>query len=327
ALLLILTALSPNFTVLLVLRALLGVALAGLPAVAMAYLGEEVQRDSLGVAMGLYISGNSVGGLLGRLLTGMISDVVSWRAALIAIGVIGLFATGVFWRLLPPSRNFRARPFVPRQLAASLGRHLTDPGLLCLYAIAALVMGSFVTLYNYLGYRLTGAPYGLSQSAVGWIFLVYLVGTFSSSWMGGLSGRLGRRPVLVAGVLLMLAGLCLTMSPDLAVIIAGVMVFTFGFFGSHSIASSWVGIRARVDRAQAASLYLLFYYLGSSVCGYGGGLLWSRSAWPGVAALIALLLVCALGVAVRLSRVPPRAAPAVDPTPLQASRSVTVPRT
>jgi YNFM family putative membrane transporter len=132
--------------------------------------------------------------------------------------------------------------------------------------------------------------------------------------------------VLVAGVLLMFAGLGLTTSANLAMIIAGVMLFTFGFFGSHSIASSWVGLRARVDRAQAASLYLLFYYLGSSACGSGGGLVWSRLAWPGVAALIAVLLVLALGVAVRLSRVPPRAVPAVEPTSLQTSGSITVPR-
>jgi YNFM family putative membrane transporter len=319
--LVVLTALSPDFTVLLVLRALEGIALAGLPAVAMGYLTEEVDRDSLGIAMGLYISGNSIGGLLGRVLTGFLTGLVSWRGALLCIGVLGFLASAAFWRMLPEARHFQARPADPRRLVLALASNLTDRGLRYLFAMGALLLGSFVILYNYLGYRLESAPYNLSQSAASLIFVAYLFGTFSSAWMGALSTRYGRRPILVAGVLIMLCGLGLTLFAPLPLIIAGVILFTFGFFGSHSIASSWVGARSMGDSAQAASLYLLFYYLGSSVCGYGGGFVWARFAWPGVATLICLILVCALTGAVRLSRLPSRQGVAVQSAKLDVASS------
>ena len=320
ALLVILTALSPSFGALLVLRAIQGVTLAGIPAVAMAYLTEEVRRDSLGMAMGLYISGNTIGGMSGRLLTGTVTSFANWRVAMVLIGVLSLIASVAFWRTLPASRHFHARPAEPRYLASQLVYNLRDPGLRHLFAMGALLMGSFVTLFNYLGYRLMSAPYGLSQFTTSLVFLAYFAGTFSSAWMGMLSARFGRRPVMIAGVLIMACGLSLTMFASLPVLIGGVILFTFGFFGSHSIASSWVGSRAPGDSAQAAALYLLFYYLGSSTCGFGGGIAWARFAWPGVAAFIGTMLLAGIVVAVRLAHIPSKQAFVPEPAPLGAAR-------
>ena len=58
---------SPNWTAFVALRALTGLALSGVPAVAMAYLVEEMDRSAIGLAMGLYIAGNTLGGMGGRL--------------------------------------------------------------------------------------------------------------------------------------------------------------------------------------------------------------------------------------------------------------------
>src|ERR1700761_3174133 len=83
----ILAAVSPSFGVLLVLRALQGLALAGLQAVAMTYLAEELHRDSLGFSMGLFIAGNGFGGMAGRLLAALVGDLAGWRWALAVVGV------------------------------------------------------------------------------------------------------------------------------------------------------------------------------------------------------------------------------------------------
>lgn len=297
SLLMLLAAFSPGFTSLLILRAAQGVALAGLPAVAMAYLAEEVHPEHAGFTMGLYIAGNSVGGLVGRVLSGTLTDAFSWRVALGSLGLACLLASFVFWRILPGSKRFRPRPLVVRNLLSSLGAHLKDRGLLALYATGALLMGGFVALYNYVGYHLLGEPYGLSQAEVGWIFVLYLVGTFSSAWMGRLADRLGRGKVLGIGMALMLAGVVMTLASSLTVIIAGVAVLTFGFFGAHSIASGWVGQKALTARAQASALYLLCYYLGSSIGGSAGGLAYSYAGWPGLVAMVAGLLLLALPAA------------------------------
>jgi MFS transporter, YNFM family, putative membrane transport protein len=304
SLLMVLAACSPGFAALLMLRAVQGVALAGLPAVAMAYLAEEVHPEHAGFTIGLYIAGNSVGGLAGRVLSGVLTDAFSWRVALGSLGLACVISSFAFWRILPRSTRFRPRPLIARNLLASLGGHLADRDLLRLYAIGAMLMGGFVALYNYIGYHLLGAPYELSQAAVGWIFVLYLVGTLSSAWMGRLADGLGRARVLWIGMAIMLCGVGMTLASSLGVIVAGMAVLTFGFFGAHSIASSWVGRRALTARAQASALYLLCYYLGSSIGGSAGGLAYSYAGWPGLVAMVAGLLILALISAAQLTLSP-----------------------
>ena len=305
ALLTLAAALAPSWPALLLMRALLGLALSGLPAVAMAYVGEEMHPRSVGLAMGLYISGSSLGGMGGRLLTGVLVDFVSWRIALAVLGCLCLVAGILFWRSLPPSARFRARPLDAGFLLARAVELFGDRGLPWLFAQGFLLMGSFVTVYNYVGFRLLAPPFGLSQTIVASIFVLYLVGTVSSVAVGSLAGSIGRRRVLWATILLMLAGLALTLADALPVLIAGMGVFTFGFFGAHSVVSSWVGIRAMAGKAQASALYLFFYYLGSSVMGSLGGLFWTSHGWPGVAALVGALLVAAFLISLHLARLPP----------------------
>ncbi len=294
------TALAPSFTVVLVLRGLGGAALGGLPAVAMAYLAEEMTPSAIGVAMGLYIAGNAVGGMSGRLITALVADAAGWRVAVGSIGGLGLVAALILWGGLPASQHFRPRPLRVSALAASFAGHLRAPVLPVLFAEGFLLMGGFVTVYNYIGFRLLAPPYSLSQSAVGLLFCVYLVGVVSSTAMGALAGRVGRRSVMVGNVALMLAGVGLTLARPVWIVVAGVGLVTWGFFGGHAVVSGWVSGAARQARAQASSLYLFAYYAGSSIVGTLGGWAWSALGWPGVAGLVALVLGGALALAAAL---------------------------
>jgi YNFM family putative membrane transporter len=267
----------------------------------MAYVSEEVHPRSIGLAMGLFIGGNAIGGMAGRLVSGALTDLASWRIAVGAIGALCLAAALTAWQLLPRSAHFHPRRADPVNLLRSFADHLGDPVLRRLFAEAFLLMGGFVTIYNYLGYRLLAPPYGLSQTAVGAIFVVYLVGTASSTWVGGLAGRLGRQRVLWVMIAIMLTGVALTLFSSVVLILAGIVAVTFGFFGAHSVASSWVS-QARTSKAQASALYLFGYYLGSSVVGTLGGLFWASFGWPGVAGLVSGLLIVALAMALRLAR-------------------------
>ncbi|NRR33292.1 MFS transporter [Oxalobacteraceae bacterium] len=313
AVLTLLCACARNYPQLLVLRALMGVALGGMSAIAMAYLGEEIEPSSLGLSMGLYISGSAFGGMAGRLLTSVLSDFLSWRVALAAMGAAGLLAAWEFWRSLPPSRHFVRNDAAWSAMPAGLRQHLGDAGMPCIYALAFLVMGSFVSLYNYIGYRLLASPFELRQSLVGAVSLLYLIGIVSSVWAGNLADRLGRRDVLWRMVLVMLSGLLLTLFNWLPAIIAGIALFTFGFFATHAVASSWVGRRAVGQRALASALYLFFYYVGSSVLGSASGVLWGRGGWPGVVAILGLALAVALGIALRLRKLAPLGAAELRP--------------
>ncbi len=308
ALLALASALVPGWHALLAVRALMGLSLSGVPAVAMAYVSEEMHVESVGLAMGLFIGGSAVGGMGGRLLTGVLTDWLGWRAAVAAIALMGLGLALVFIRALPASRHFTPRRLRPRTLAAALGELLRDPALRWLFAEGFLLMGAFVTTYNYIGYRLLAPPYALSSGEEGLIFAVYLVGIFSSSWMGHLGNRVGRRKVFWSAFVLVLAGIALMLARPLAWVVVGLAVVTFGFFAGHSMAASWVGRRATRSRAQASSLYLFSYYMGSSLAGAAGGMFWAREGWPGVSAFTAALTVLGLVGALRLVAIPSRLA-------------------
>ena len=289
-------ALAPRWSVLVALRALAGIAFAGVPAISMAYLGEEVHPDSIGLAMGLAIGGNGLGGMTGRLLTAIVADVLSWRWAMAAVGMLGVAAAVVAWRTLPASRHFTSHPLRLGALSLTFWEQLNDARLAPLYAEGFLLGGGFVTTYNYVAYHLLAEPYSLSHTAVGFIFVVYLVGIFASAWIGFLADRVGRRTILAGMAAVMLAGIALTATRPLGLVIGGVAVVTFGFFGGHSVASSWVGLRASHAKAQAAALYLFFYYVGSSIAGSFGGVFWDRWGWPGVVGFVVALAATALAI-------------------------------
>jgi YNFM family putative membrane transporter len=306
----LLVPLAPTFPVLVALRALQGLALAGVPAVAMAYLSEEVEPNRAGAAMGLFIAGNAVGGMTGRILVGLLSARLGWKGGLLALALLDLALSAWFARNVPPSRRFRPRPFEGAAIARGALASLGDPVLLGLHGMAFLLMGSFVTVYNYLAFALEGEPWRLPPSAVSWVFLLYTFGVVASPLAGRVSDRLGRPRVLAAGAALQLAGAAGTLLVPLPLKLLALAVFTFGFFTAHAVASTAVGRRGGAERAAASAHYLLAYYAGSSAVGTLGGVVYAREGWPGVVALVSALLALAVTLAVALRRaVRPAAAP------------------
>ena len=300
----LLAPLAPSVEVLLLVRGLQGIAIAGLPALAMAHLSEEVRPSAVGVAMGLYVAGNTVGGLSGRVLASTLAELGGWRAGLAAAGVLGLLCVVAFSLLLPPPTAVPAAG-AEGPGTGPLRRHLRDPGIRRLCLSAFVLMAAFVTVYNFLGYRLLEEPFGLPPVLVGLVFLAYLAGTTSSPVAGRLGDRVGRRAVLVGGVVLALAALLLTLSSLLIAVLAGLVLFTVGFFAAHTSASGMVGNRARTGRAHASALYLLAYYAGSSAGGWAGGFAYEGGGWPAVVAYVGGLLAAALVLALVLRRTPP----------------------
>ena len=298
-------AFAPGWGTLLLLRAIEGVLLGGVPAVAMAHLAEEIHPADLGAAMGLYVGGTAFGGMAGRVGTAFVSEHAGWRIGMLAAGVSCLVAALLFLWLLPAARAVPAPSDAPSSRAMQRNLrawwlHLRDPGMGGLFLTGFLAMSTFVTVYNYLGFRLLLPPFSLSQGESGAVFMVYLFGILASPLAGRVSARYGRAPVLIAGQLIGLAGLVLTLDAWLPSVLCGLALITVGFFVSHAIASAWVGHRATIDKGHAASLYLLAYYLGSSVMGSAGGWFWSNGGWSGVAVFAAVLLLAGLATSVAL---------------------------
>lgn len=299
----LLAAAAPTWHLLLMCRALEGFALGGVPAIAMAYLAEEIDAKGLGLSMGLYVAGTAFGGMIGRIGMSALEEYFSWRTAMLVIGLIDLVAALAFVMLLPPSKRFVGRANLTFRHHLQLWRAQTrNAHLLSVFAIGFLVMGVFVTVYNYAGFRLTAAPFNLSATACGMIFSAYVFGMVSSSTAGAIADRIGRTPVLISGLLLLAAGLALTLLTTLLGVVTGIVLITIGFFVTHSVASGWIGHLAGAEKGHAASLYLLAYYLGSSVLGSIGGSVWQYGKWTAVAVYLAALISLCMAVVLRLPR-------------------------
>jgi YNFM family putative membrane transporter len=300
--------LVPSLTALVVLRAVQGAALAGLPASATAYLAEEVTPKALVTAIGLFVAGNSVGGMSGRVITGWVAQEWGWRVAVAVIGVVAVACAVAFRALLPTPKHFVAGSLRPRVLARTVRDHLSNPLMRRLYAIGALFMTVFGGVYTVIGYRLTEAPFGLPQGIVGSIFLVYLVGTVSASTAGRLVGRLGRRGALYAAGGTTATGLLLSLADFLPLVLVGLVLITAGFFAGHAVASSAVSKTATTGRAQASALYQSAYYIGSSAGSTVGALAFHAGGWAGtvgvgVLAVLGVVTITVLGTrAARVER-------------------------
>ncbi|MFD9319679.1 MFS transporter [Streptomyces sp. NPDC060053] len=272
---------APSLGTLVLLRAVQGAALAGLPASATAYLAEEVRPKALVTAIGLFVAGNSVGGMSGRVITGWVAQEWGWRVAVGVIGALAVACAIAFRLLLPAPRHFKAGSLAPHVLISTVREHLANPLLCRLYAIGALFMTVFGGVYTVIGYRLTEAPFSLPQGIVGSIFLVYLVGTVSASTAGRLVGRLGRRGALYLAGGTTATGLLLSLADSLALVLLGLVLITAGFFAGHAVASSAVSKTATSGRAQASALYQSAYYIGSSTGSTVGALAFHSGGWAG----------------------------------------------
>lgn len=301
-------SLLDGWSAFLVTRALLGLALGGLPAIAMTYLAEEIEPAALSATMSLYIGGNALGGVLGRLMNGVLADLFSWRVSLAVTGVLGLLGSVLMWRLLPRSRVFV--PLRRRERASGLGyaRLLRNPFVLLLLAEGGLLSGILVTASNLLGYHLIAEPFRLSVGLTSLIFVSYLLGMPTTVVGGRIAERAGRGRVLKGGLLLIIVGVALMSSGSLTVIAVGLAVLVIGFFAAHSSASTLITAGPEA-KAQLASLYMFAFYAGSGLISWFGGHVWTWGQWPAVSLYLATLAILGLSAAAALPWARRRAEP------------------
>lgn len=302
ALLLILSSLFPIWEIFIGTRVLIGFAVSGVAAVAMTYIGEEIAQQDIGLAMGLYISGTAIGGMGGRLIAGVLIDFMAWQKVILLIGILNFISAVIFYLILPQSKHFKAYPIAFSRFKKSFIKNFSDSKLRLLFAQGFILMGCFVTIFNYMSYHLLEKPFQLSQIWIGLISVAYLAGIYSSPHAAKWGEKFGRHRVLPVMLICMLIGLWLMRTTSIGLVLLGLGIFTFAFFAAHSTCSSWVAVQALQYRAVGSSLYLFSYYMGSSFLGSSSGLVWEYFGWNGLTAFISVILFLGLFFAVNLSR-------------------------
>ncbi len=304
----LLAAVAPTFGLLVAARGLTGAALAGVVAVAMGHVAAEVHPSGLAGAMGLYVAGNSLGGVSGRLVTSGATDLVGWRGGLAVLAGVALVATALVWRLAEDDTDGSPGAPGPGDGTAAPGRPrgavtlLRDPAVVAVLLVPFVLMGGFVATYNYLSFRLAAPPFDLPTALIGLVFLAYLAGTTSSALAGRAAQRYGRPRVLAGGIVVMAAGLALTLPDRLLLVVVGLVVLTAGFFAAHAVASGWAPVLGAAAPAGASAYYVAMYYAGSSLFGALVGLAWREGGWPATSAAVAVLVAAGLGLVVLAAR-------------------------
>ena len=289
------TPFMPTFEAFIGLRFLEGIMLAGLPAIGVTALAETVKPVALGGAVGAFIAGNTIGGLAGRIAAAGFGDAFGWHWGLVSVALLALIAAVGFLLLMPPTAVAPARGL---PIWHSILANLRNPGAMVMVSQAFLLMGGFVATYNYLTFRLQQEPFGLSLTHASWLFLAYIAGAFASKQAWGLTKRIPPVGVLIGGICAMVVGLGLTLLPWLIAIIVGLVIFTVGFFGAHSIALTLVSLRSAPEaRSLAPSVYNLAYYAGSTLLGWVGGFAFAAAGWGGTVAMVASVAILAASLA------------------------------
>ncbi|QBA23534.1 MFS transporter [Chryseobacterium indologenes] len=294
AILTIISTWIPNLSLLIAIGVLKGFVVSGVSAVALAYLTEEVDALAVPAAISMYLSGNTIGGMSGRIMATLFAGEFGWRNAVLLIGIESFILGVVFWKLFPESKFFNPQKTDYHLKVKQMKFFLTNPYMLRLYCTAALLMGVFVSVYNYLTFRLEAKPFSLSHFIIAFIFLMYIFGVFGTMIVGRLSRKFPMNSILKASILCMLTGAALLLSENIYILIFGLGLFTLSFFAAHTMASQMTALYARRGKSSATSIYWLFYYFGSSILGSGTGYLLHAFSWNVFIAVLMISVVTAL---------------------------------
>ena len=280
---------TESFTWFIVLRLIQGFALAGVPAAALAYISEEIDRKDIAYATALYISSNALGGMIGRVLAGYLSDHFSWQTAFFVFGATGLLLFIAVLLLLPQSLYFRPSDLSFSKDIAGFLFHLKNPSLLVVFGLGAVLQISFTGIWTYLPFHLEAPPYSMTLQTISYFFFAYGIGVAGSPLAGRTAERFGLRAVRRAGVVILSFGILMTLSSQVWLIAVGLCVTCLGFFTAHSLTAASVGQQAAHHKGSASSLYLVAYYIGVAAGSSLLSPLWTAGGWNALVLFTALL--------------------------------------
>ena len=309
----IMAAFAPTLSALIFWRFVQGLVLPPIFAVTIAYIGDEWPPHEATAAVGAYTSGASLGGFSGRFFTGILSDIVGWRYAFVALALATVSGALAVSALLPRERKFVRSEGVIASGKQML-RHFRNPQLLATYAVGFGVLFNFIATFTYVSFRLAAAPYNLSASALGTIFVVYLVGSALTPLTGWAVGRIGRRHFMIGNIALWIAGIALTLASPLWVILLGLAICAGCGMLCQAVSTGYVAVTAQAGRSSAVGLYATSFYLGGSFGAAVGGIAWTLAGWPACVAMVAVMLAIMATIVVTAWT---RATNAVPPSPIE----------
>ena len=277
-------------------RFLQGIFTPGVFSVTVAYINEEWDSSRVGHAMAVFGTGGIIGGCMGRTLAGIIAGHYHWRWTFIVLGCINLVWAVALAKSLPQERRFVPAAQSVSSLRLLLG-HLRNRPLLATCLVGSCIFFSMLATFTYVNFHLAAPPFHLGTAALGYVFLVYLVGGVITPVAGRWIDRLGYRNALVGATAVGIIGVLLTLANSLWIVVAGLAVFSSACFITQASANSHIGRVVEHSHALAAGLYASFYYVGGGTGSSVPAWLWEIGGWNGCVALVVLVQLISATIA------------------------------
>jgi YNFM family putative membrane transporter len=304
-------AAAPSLGILTALRAVQGLLVPGMTAVAVAYAGDLFPARRIAPVVGGIIAASVAGGLLGRLAGGLVASAYGWRAT---------FVVAAVWTVAA-AIAMAAAPEAPRNPARAGGfggayvlmlRHLRSPRLVGAFLVGASLFFGWIAIFTYLPYHLAGDPYRLSTAGIAGVYAVYAAGIVVSPLAGRSATVISPRRLMGTGLAIAAAATCATLLHSLLALIASLVVFVVGTFIAQAVAPGFVNASASEAKGGASALYLAFYYSGGALGSALPGYAFAAYGWPGVVACSVGALAIASVANATLCGFPPRRPTAAD---------------
>jgi predicted MFS family arabinose efflux permease len=294
----LLAATSTSLAQLIFWRFLQGIAVPGIIALVVTYIGEEWPVERLALIMSFYVSGTVLGGFLGRISSGYLADWYGWRTSFLVLGAVALAGAGGVAAWLPPGRRIPATSVKQPAFIQQVRGFFLRRRLVATFAVGFNVLFSLVGVFTWITFHLAAAPYRLSTAALSSLFFIYLVGFVVTPFAGFLITRVGLRAGIGGAILCSMAGVLLTLAPSLPVILTGLALVSTGVFIAQTASQSHLRVASPPEsRVTAAGVYLTCYYLGGTAAGVVPGAFWALGKWPACVAFIAAMQAVALIIA------------------------------
>ncbi len=278
-----------SYFVIILLRFVQGFTLAGVPAAALAYIGEEIDSKSSHLATALYISTNALGGMIGRILAGFISERYHWQQSLFIIVILGFLIFLFVLFALPKSKNFIPSSKNFKEDLIGFSHHLKNPTLLLMFGLGIVLQVTFTGTWTYLPFYLTEPPFSLSLETISLIYFAYGFGIIGAPIASWLSNRFTLEKIRAVAIIILTFGVALTLHSSLIIVIIGLCILCFGFFTAHSLTAASVNKTATHLKGSASSLYLVSYYIGVASGSTLIGPLWENLKWNGIVYFMVIL--------------------------------------
>jgi predicted MFS family arabinose efflux permease len=291
----LLTAWSPNVTVMMAARVLVGIGMGGVWALAGGLGARLVPAKSIGPATSMIFSGIAIASVVGVPAGAYIGELAGWREAFLAIGGLSLLVTVAMAVLLPP---------LPAEEAVALGGVMRLFGntrvATGLVVVALLVTGHFAA-YTYVRPILEEVS-GVGSSMIGTLLLVYgIAGITGNFVVGARVARSVRRTLLVISVALA-ASVLLVPLLGLSLAGAAILLVVWGLaYGGVSVSTqTWLALAAPKAREGVTSLFVGAFNGAIALGAFAGGRMADgfgiRSVlWLGGALALGALMVTAFG--------------------------------